>query len=72
MSTQRIVGLILLIAGIALLVFGLRASDSVADQVSDTFTGKFTDSTMWYIIGGVGVGLAGLYLMIARGGKRLG
>lgn len=72
MSTQRIFGLILLIAGIALLVFGLRASDSVADKLSDTFTGKFTTSTMWYIIGGAGVCLAGLYLMIARGGKSLG
>jgi uncharacterized membrane protein len=68
MSPQRIVGVVLLIVGVALLIVGLNASDSLADQVSDTFTGRFTKGTTWYIIGGIGIGIAGV-LMAAFGGR---
>lgn len=70
MSNQRIVGVVLLVVGVILLVVGLNASDSVADSVSETFTGKLTDSTMWYIIGGVAAGLTGLLLVVLKGGKK--
>ena len=68
MSPQRIIGVVLLIVGIALLIVGLNASDSLADQVSDTFTGRFTKGTTWYIIGGVAIGIVGV-LMAAFGGR---
>lgn len=69
MSPQRIVGVVLLVLGVVLLVIGLQASDSVADQLSETFTGKFTDSTTWYIIGGIGVALVGLLISFVPMGK---
>jgi drug/metabolite transporter (DMT)-like permease len=69
MSPQRIIGAAVLIAGIVLLIFGLNASDSMADQVSETFTGRFTETTTWYIIGGIAAGVLGL-LMVAFGGHR--
>lgn len=62
MSTQRILGVVLLVVGVALLIVGLNASDSVADKVTDTFMGRFTQATTWYIIGGIGTGLLGLLL----------
>jgi ABC-type Fe3+ transport system permease subunit len=52
MSSQRILGLVLLALGVVLLLFGLNATDSVADSVSEGVTGKYTDETMWYLIGG--------------------
>lgn len=63
MNSQRILGLVLLALGIVLLLFGLNATDSVSDSVSEGFTGKYTDETMWYLIGGgvlivVGGGIA--------------
>lgn len=69
MSTQRIVGIVLLVVGAVLFIMGMNASDSVADQVSETFTGKFTDKTTWYIIGGLAIGLFGLLMTVVRTGK---
>lgn len=62
MSPQRIAGIVLLVVGVVLLVMGLTASDSLADQVSETFTGRFTERTTWYIIGGIALGVLGLVL----------
>jgi hypothetical protein len=69
MSSQRIVGIVLLVLGVVLLGIGINASDSIADQVSETFTGKFTDSTTWYIVGGIGLALVGVLMMVVRRGK---
>ena len=69
MNTQRILAIVLVVVGVVLLVVGLNASDSMADQISKTFTGKFTDNTAWYIYGGLAVGLFGL-LVLAFGGGR--
>lgn len=63
MTSQSIIGILVLLGGIALLVFGLNASHSLADNVSNTFTGRFTQETTWYIIGGIAVGIFGLSLL---------
>jgi hypothetical protein len=64
MNMQRIFGIVLLLAGIALLIVGMNASHSAADQISNTFTGKFTEETAWYIFGGAAVGLVGLLMVV--------
>jgi drug/metabolite transporter (DMT)-like permease len=69
MSTQRILGIVLLVVGVAVLIYGVNASHSMADRMSDTFTGRFTEATTWYIIGGAASGLLGL-LLVAFGGGR--
>ena len=56
MSTNRMVGVVLLVVGVAILIYGVNASHSVVDHVSDTFTGRFTEATTWYIIAVVMVG----------------
>ena len=72
MSTQRIVGIVLLVVGVVLFIIGMNATDSVADKLSDTFTGKWTDSTAWYVYGGLGLGLLGLLVTIfGRGSGKL-
>jgi len=71
MNTQRILGIVLLVAGLILVVVGMNASDSLADRTSNFFTGQFTDSTMWYLFGGIASGGAGLLLLLAgRGGPK--
>ena len=72
MNLQRIIGVVLLVAGVTLLIVGMNASHSVADQVSNTFTGRFTRETAGYIIGGGAAALLGL-LMVLFGvrGKKL-
>jgi hypothetical protein len=70
MSTQRIVGIALLVIGVILLIVGLNASDSIADQLSNTFTGKWTNNTAWYIYGGLGIAVVGLLVVVmGRRGK---
>lgn len=68
MSPQRIAGIVLLVLGVVLLIFGINSSNSVVDQVSEGVTGRFTDTTMWYIVGGIVLGLTGLALSVM--GKR--
>jgi drug/metabolite transporter (DMT)-like permease len=53
MSGNKILGLVLIAVGLFLLVFGYNASQAPVDQISEAFTGKFRDSTMLYLIGGV-------------------
>ena len=64
MTPQRIFGGLILIAGIVLLIVGMNASHSMADQVSNTFNGRFTQGTTWYILGGIATGLLGLFLLL--------
>jgi hypothetical protein len=63
MTPQRILGLVLLIVGVILLVTGMNSSHSMADQLSNTFRGRFTDNTQWYIIGGAVTGAVGLSML---------
>ena len=59
MSPQRILGLGLLVVGVILLMFGLNATDSVSDSVKEGLTGRYTDKTMWYLIGGAASAMIG-------------
>lgn len=71
MSPQRILGVVLLVAGVILLIVGMNASHSVADQVSTTFTGRFTQGTTWYIVGGIALALLGLFTALFGGRGRI-
>lgn len=62
METGKIVGVVLLVVGVLLLFFGWQGSESVGDQVAETITGRFTDETMWYLIGGAAAIVAGGFL----------
>lgn len=70
MSPQRILGIALLVVGVVLLVIGMNSSHSMADQLSNTFTGRFTDNTTWYIVGGIVLAITGASLaMFGQRGK---
>ncbi|MGE5610908.1 MAG: DUF3185 family protein [Bacillota bacterium] len=64
MGVHCILGTVLLVVGIILLIIGMNASHSVSDQVSQTFTGRFTQATTWYIISGTALALLGLLLVL--------
>jgi di/tricarboxylate transporter len=70
MSNQRIVGIVVLVVGIILLVVGINSSNSVVDQVSETFTGRFTDATTWYLIGGVAAAILGVLMLSVPWGRK--
>jgi drug/metabolite transporter (DMT)-like permease len=63
MTLKRILGIVLSIAGVALLVIGLDASHSLPDRVSEFFGGRFTHGTMAFIIAGTACTAIGLLLV---------
>jgi len=63
----RIIGLVLLAIGVTLLIFGYNASQSVGEKVVEGFTGRFTDQTMWYLIGGIAAVVGGAALSLWGG-----
>ena len=67
MNSRRMMGIVLLVVGVILVIIGMNSSHSVADQVSNTFTGRFTQATTWYIVGGVGSAVLGLLLVLGGG-----
>ena len=68
MQFSLIIGLVLLAVGAVLLYFGYTASQGVGEQVHETLTGRFTDSTTWYFVIGVAAAVGGV-AMIAFGSR---
>ena len=66
MKDNKLMGLILLVVGAIVLFFGWQSSESLGEQLTESFTGRFTDETMLFIIGGIVCIAAGLYVT-ARG-----
>ncbi|MDP9173634.1 MAG: DUF3185 family protein [Planctomycetota bacterium] len=70
MSPQRMLGIVLLVIGIGVLIMGMNATHSIADQTTNTFTGHFTDHTTLYIIAGIALGIVGFVMALFNpGGK---
>jgi hypothetical protein len=55
---------------VVLVVAGLNASDSLADRWSNFFTGHYTDTTVWYLVGGGAAAIGGL-ILVASGRRRI-
>lgn len=53
MSFNRVLGILFLIVGIVLLVFGIKSTHAAGEQIARAVQGRFTQTTMWYIIGGI-------------------
>ena len=60
----------LLAGGVVLLYLGLSATDSLTESVKEGVTGRYTDKTTWFIVGGSAAALAGIALTFF-GGRRL-
>lgn len=61
---SKILAIVLLVVGAVLLFFAYQQSQSLGDQVSEAFTGRFTDSTIWFIILGAASAAAGVGLLV--------
>ncbi|MBB5206912.1 DUF3185 family protein [Chiayiivirga flava] len=64
MSIARILGITLIILGAVLLYFGLQSTDSVGEKIVEGVTGRYSDGTMGYIVGGAVSGVVGLALLV--------
>lgn len=59
MTLSHVFGLILLLLGVFLVGFGLRASQTITDKVVGGLTGHYRERTLWFLIGGALLALAG-------------
>ncbi|MGY6631449.1 MAG: DUF3185 family protein [Wenzhouxiangella sp.] len=67
MNAKRLIGVALLVVGLILLFMGYQSSQGWDDQISETLTGEYTDSTMWYWITGGVASAIGLILVAIKG-----
>ena len=68
MRLSQMVGIAVLVLGAVLLGFGYQSSNAPLDQISSVITGRYTNQTMWYLISGIVLILAGGLLAVF--GKR--
>lgn len=64
MMSNRILSIVLLVVGFILLFFAYQSSQSLGDQVTEAVTGRFTDSTTWFMILGAVSAAAGFGMMM--------
>ena len=67
MKNSRLMGIGLLVVGAILLYFGFNATHSTAEKIGEAFTGRYSDETMIYLIGGGVAAVAGLFLLLKKG-----
>jgi len=66
MNNSKLIGIVLLALGAILLYFGINATESAGEEISEALTGKYSDETMMYLIGGGVAAVAGLYMLFFR------
>lgn len=59
MNSNRIIGLVILVVGVVLLAFGINSSQAVAEKVIEGVSGRYTEHTMLYIVGGIAMVVGG-------------
>jgi LPXTG-motif cell wall-anchored protein len=64
MKASQMVGIVVLVLVAVMLGFAYHSSNAPLDQISNIVTGRYTDQTMWYLIGGIVLVLAGGLLTI--------
>lgn len=59
MNLSRILGIICLVTGLLVLGFGLNSSQALTERAVEKVTGRYTDNTMWYLVGGAALIVGG-------------
>ena len=67
MSTNKIVAIVLLLVGAALLYWGFDASDSFASEVSEAVQGAPSDKSIGLMVAGGVSALIGIFFLMRRG-----
>ena len=63
---NKIIGIVLLIAGVALLVWGYNISQSVSGQINQAFSGSPGDKAMYMYIGGAICAALGIFSIVRK------
>jgi len=66
MGKSKLIGIILLALGAVLLYFGINAANAPVEELSEAFTGRYSNETMMYLVGGGVAAVAGLIMLIRK------
>ncbi|WP_228612062.1 DUF3185 family protein [Alkalimonas sp.] len=64
LMNSRVLAIVLVVVGLILLFFAYQSSQSLGDQVKEAVTGRFTDSTIWFLIFGAAAAVAGIAMLV--------
>lgn len=53
MNLFRLIGIAAFVVGAILFVVGIRATQKTGEEIVEKVSGRYTETTTWYIIGGV-------------------
>lgn len=67
---NRLVSTALLVGGVALIIYGINASNSIGSSFSRMFNGSPTDKSIWLLIGGATAAIIGL-VGVLRGSRTI-
>lgn len=65
-QNMKILSIVLVVVGIALLVWGFQMSDSIGNQLTESVTGAAMDEVMYRYIGGAICLAVGAYLFLKK------
>lgn len=65
MRARVMLGIVLLVVGLFVFIYGMNAFKSFVEQVSNSLTGRYSDATSWYLIGGIAALAAGILLLFS-------
>ena len=65
-GTSKIIGIVLMIVGAGLAIWGYQLSGSVGSQITQALTGAHTDRVMTYYIMGAASFVVGIYLSVKK------
>ncbi len=60
----KVAALVLIVVGAILMYFGYSASQSAFETLTETVTGRFSDQTTMYLVGGAACAVIGVGLML--------
>lgn len=66
MSQTKLIGIVLLAVGAVLLYFGFNAANAPVEEIGEALTGRYSNETMMYLVGGGVAAVAGLVMLIRK------
>ncbi len=66
MKQTKLLGIILFAVGAVLLFFGLNAANSPIEEIGEALTGRYSNETMLYLVGGAVLAVVGFIMLIRR------
>jgi len=63
---KRLIGIALLVIGVILFLVGYNSTQAPVENLTETFTGRYSDETMFYLLGGAVAAVIGLVTLLRK------